>query len=467
MSGRLLHDLDLGTAAEALTGRSAAFVPVHLGTRDVRVATLLDAVRAEPGLLPPRSGHLGNWEDIALGRSGPMDFNTAVCGGGHGFPLIYGFTQTEADEAGGDGVYLPGSLVERGRRQVLSLYTWDGRAFVRRDRSRPLFCPLVQAEVDGALVPLVEVHWQRMRALTGYRFELEATRLVAHAPLVADMLCVLLEEAAGKENPRRAFAELISHAARLDGRVSRCELRPDGSGYVLDGHRFGSARALAEAALLPLRALTEPRWFFEQQASLPPVLPVPSHLLTTALSALLGADYPDAGPWDERRPVAPGTTEDGFRVHLHWGARAMAGCPPRRGGYFGRKSTARALRGIVGPLVRDFAEAHPLCFVLLPAPVFMLCPPDTSEGDAHELAGLFKTVLSAPPEAAYDTALGWLAESRSHLSGYLLDRFRDGSGVPHDGAHRDPAVPVEPDGFRDLTLRQASALVAAFEEALA
>ncbi|MFB8177717.1 DUF6025 family protein [Streptomyces sp. NPDC055966] len=466
MSGRLVRALDLAAAAEPLTERAGDFAPVHLGTRDVRVGTLLDAVHAEPGLLPPRSGHLGNWGDIALGRSGPMDFNTAVCGGGHGFPLIYGFTQTEADPSGGDGVYLPGSLVERGRRRPLPLYTWDGRAFVRRDRSRPLFCPVVQAEVDGALTPLVEVHWQRMRALTGYRFELEATRLVAHAPLVTDMLCVLLAEAARQDNPRRAYAELISHAARLDGEVGRCELLPDGTGYVLDGHRFASARALAEAALLPLRALTEPHAFFSRAASLPPVLPVMSHLLTTALSALFGADYPDTEPGGATgRP--PGLTEHGFRVHLHWGARAMAGCPPRRGGYFGRKSTARALRGIMGPLVRDFAEAHPLCLVLLPAPVFMLCPPDTSPGDAERLRALFKSVLSTPAEQAYDTALDWLAENRDSLSPYLLDRYRDGSGVPHDGSQREPATPVEPDGFRELTLRQASALVAAFEEVLA
>ena len=480
MSARLLRALDLAPAAETLTGQGGAFAPVNLSTRDIPVGTLLDALAAEEGLLPPRSGHLGNWEDIALGRSGPMDFNTAVCGGGHGFPLIYGFTQTEADEPGGDGVYLPGSLVEGGRRRLLPLFTWDGRAFVRRDRSRPLFCPLVQTEVDGEPTPLVEVHWRRMQAIPGYRFELEATRLVAHGPLVVDMVCVLLAEAGRKENPRRAFAELISHAVRLDGRVARCELRPDGTGYVLDGHRFASARELAQAALLPLQALTEPSSFFGRMGDLPPVLPMMSHLLTTVLSALFGADHPDvsaitgaAQPADLAGSTAPsdhrstpGVTEDGFRVHLHWGARAMAGCPPRRGGYFARKSTARALRGITGPLVRDFNEAHPLCFVLLPAPVFMLCPPDTSAGDAENLADLFKAVLSVPGEQAYETALGWLAGHRDGLSVYLLDRFRDGSGVPHDGAGREPSRPVEPYGFRELTLRQASALVAAFEEAL-
>ncbi|MGW2235189.1 DUF6025 family protein [Streptomyces sp. NPDC001759] len=49
----------------------------------------------------------------------------------------------------------------------------------------------------------------------------------------------------------------------------------------------------------------------------------------------------------------------------------------------------------------------------------------------------------------------------------MFDRFRDSSGAPHDGSQWVPATPVEPDAFRELTLRQASALVAAFEEALA
>lgn len=158
--------------------------------------------------------------------------------------------------------------------------------------------------MDGALTPLVEMHWQRMHALTGYRFELEATRLVAHAPLVTGMLYVLLAETSRQDNPRRAYAELISHAARLDGGVGRCELRPEGTGYLLDGHRFASARELAEAALLPLRALTDPRGFCSPAASLPPVLPVMSHLLITALSVLFGADYPDAGPAVRRTAAA-------------------------------------------------------------------------------------------------------------------------------------------------------------------
>ncbi|MFG2196041.1 DUF6025 family protein [Streptomyces sp. NPDC048639] len=460
MSRRITDELDLLTAADAdrLADGSRSFLPVHLGTRDVPIGALLDLVHKEDALLPPRSGHLGNWEDIALGRSGPMDFNTAICGQGHGYPLIYGFTRTETDtaDAGGDGVYLPGSLVEQGRRRPLPLFTWDGRGFAPRDRSRPLFCPLVRTEEQGEPTPLVDVHLRRMRAITGYRFELEASSLVAHDATVTAMLTVLLERAATRDNARRAFADLISHAVRLDGEVARCELRPDGRGYRLDGHHYGSAGELAEAALLPFRALTDPARFFERISDLPPVLPVVSHLLTGVLTAMFGTHYPDG-------PAVP--ADDPFITHLHWGARSMAGCPPRRGGYFTSRAAVRGMRSISECLAGEFTEASPLCVVLLPAPVFMLCPASTDPGDAEPMAALFRATAAARPGEEYDAALTWLGAHRDGLSDYLCGRFREGSGIPYGGVPREPAVPVEPEGFRDLTFRQASAIVAAFEEA--
>ncbi|MEU3528101.1 DUF6025 family protein [Streptomyces sp. NPDC038707] len=449
--------LRAAAGADALAAGEKSFQPVHLGTQDVTIGALLDLLHSEPDLLPPRTGHLGNWEDIALGRSGPMDFNTAICGAGHGYPLIYGFTRTEAATEGGDEAYQPGSLIEQGKRDPLTLYTWDGRAFVRRDRSRPLFCPLTQAEVDGSLVPLADLHWRRMRTIPGYRFRRWADVLVAHAPLVTDMLTLLIEQADATAKQGTRLSELISQAVRLDGDVSRCDLAADGTGYVLDGYRYPSARALAEAAMALVRALVAPAAFFEQLPGLPPVLPVMSLQLTNVLFGLLDTHHPD-------RPAGP--PESPFITHVHWGARAMAGCPPRRGGYLTRRSTVRSLRAITTPLVRGFGQAAPVAFVLLPAQVFMLCPPSTSPADADLLADLFRRVRAAGPDAAHATALGWLGEHGQKLSAYLRDRFRPGTGVPADGTPRDPAVPVEPDGFRALTFRQASGTVAAFEEVL-
>ncbi|MFR0352438.1 DUF6025 family protein [Streptomyces sediminimaris] len=459
MNGQLLDELGLRSAAEAdaLAAGEKAFAPVHVGTRDLPIGVLLELLGRHEDLVPPRTGHLGNWEDIALGRSGPMDFNTAVCGAGHGYPLIYGFTRTEADTDGGDEAYQPGSLIEQGKRDILALHTWDGRRFVRRDRSRPLFCPLTRADVDGELVPLVDLHWRRMLKIPGYRFRQWATVLVDRAPLVTDMLTLLVEQSDATARQGTRLPELISHAVRLDGEVSRCTVVRDGTGYLLDGHRYPSARALAEAALVLVRSLAEPAAFFEQLPALPPVLPVMSLQLTNVLFGLLGTHRPD-------RPA--GTPESPFVTHLHWGARAMAGCPPRRSGYLTRRSTVRSLRAITAPLVRGFDEAAPVAFVLLPAQVFMLCPPSTSPADGELLTGLFRAVLAAAPDGAHDVALDWLREHRDRLSPYLRGRFANGAGVPADGTSRDPAVPVEPEGFRELTFRQACMVVGAFEEAL-
>ncbi|QEV17963.1 DUF6025 family protein [Streptomyces alboniger] len=458
MNRPVLDELGLAHAAhaDALASGDKAFVPVHTGTHDVRIGTLVDLLHRHTDLVPPRTGHLGNWEDIALGRSGPMDFNTAICRAGYGYPLIYGFTRTEAETEGGDEAYQPGSLIRHGRRDVLTLRTWDGTAFVRRDRDRPLFCPVVQAEADGGLVPLVDLHWRRMRQIPEFRFRQWADVLVENDRLVTDMLTLLIEQADRTAKQGTRLSELISQAARPDGTVGRCDVIRDGSAYVLDGHRFPSARALAEAVMELVRALVEPAAFFARLGELPPVLPVMSLPLTNVLFGLLDTHHPEG---------AGKAAESPFITHLHWGARAMAGCPPRRGGYLTRRSTVRSLRAIASPLVHHFDEARPLAFVLLPAQAFMLCPPSTSPADTELMEGLLASLRAVGPDDAYEATLGWLARHGERLSPYLRGRFRGGSGVPADGTPRSPAVPVEPDGFRDITFRQACAAVAAFEEA--
>ena len=122
------------------------------------------------------------------------------------------------------------------------------------------------------------------------------------------------------------------------------------------------------------------------------------------------------------------------------------------------------MRTITAPLIAHFPQIMPVCFVLLPAQVFMLCPPSTSPRDVEKMDRLVRDVLAARPDAAYETALAALAGHAGEFSGYLRSRFGHGSGVLTDGQVREPSVPVEPAGFRDLTFRQASAMVAAFEQ---
>jgi hypothetical protein len=458
----------LGIAPEP--GRS--FDWIHLGQSELAIGALMHAIRNEPGLCPPRSGHLGNWEDIALGRAGALDFNQAICGSGLGYPLIYAFNQTE-DEArtAGDWIYLPGSLARRGERFVLPLSTWDGAGWVRRDREHPLFVPFVRTEVDGEVLALTELHWRRMQAIArrgALQFRLEAAILHAHRARVAPMLAALLEAASRRDNPRRAFADLISHAAALDGRVARTSIRRDAAGYWLDDQCFASTEAVVEAMFLPFEAVAEPGAFFDRIArgDVPPRLPVMAGLLVGVLSAILATHYPCAAPVTRT-----------CNLHCHWGARDMAGYPPRRKGYFAERTTTRSIRQICDTLVAECPGVDPVFFVLMPAAVFMLCPADAHPRDGDALAELFARVAAGTAAYAGTTddrmmaeidriVRAWLVTAQPVLSPYFLNRYTARRGVLHDTEVPAASRAAEPDGFRRLSLRQACMIIGALTGAL-
>ncbi|HEX8090779.1 MAG TPA: DUF6025 family protein, partial [Blastocatellia bacterium] len=457
---------------EGLASRRQAFKSVHMGMQDLAVGALLDLLQDEIALKPPRTGHLGNWDDIAGGRAGAMDFNKAVCGRGFGYPLIYCFTQTEAEgSSNGDWVYLPGSLVSRGKREALPLFTWDGTSFTRRARDSALFCPFVQTEVDGAMLPLIELHWGRMQAIPGFGFRLEAAVIANRAPEVRQMLALLLEEASLAENPRGMFQNLISHAVAKDGKVLRCAIRKQGKGYWLEDCYYPTTEALVDHAMIPFRAVTKPREFFEAIAELPPLVPIiSSSVLGRIFTALFMTHYPGINGAGARlaRP---------FNLHLHWGARDMAGFPPRQKGYFVSRSRTRNLRLICSSLVAHFNEVNPICIVLLPASIFMLCPTSAHPRDSELLADLFRRVREVTKgcdtRQPHDMMVkiesvthDWVAYRGDSLSSYFLQRFRARSGVLHCGDLPAESDPVEPEGFRAVTMREACMIVGALADAV-
>lgn len=455
----MIDSLDLTSSIdmEAMRDRRQAFARVHVGMLDVPIGSLLEGLRRDPVGLPPRSGHLGNWDEIARGRAGAMDFNQAICAGGYGYPLIYSFTQTEAESPrAGDWVYLPGSIVQGGRYAPLALHSWDGTRFVRRARDHALFSPFVRAEVDGQLVGLTRLHWQRMQGLAQFRFRHEAAVILEHEEQVRAILEHLLEAARTRDNPRRAFGALIASTVALDGTMSRCDIATQGAGYRLGKRVYASTAELVEAALVPFRAAADPDWLCAAIADLPSTVPVVGHILLGVLSAMFAT--PEGGT----RPEGP------VNVHLHWGARAMAGFPPRRRGYFMERSTARSMREICATLVDAFDDVQPLCVVLLPAATFMLCPgsahPDDAELVGELLADAADPTLSAPEIEAITHR--WLERRRDALSAYFADRFRAGSGLLYDSAPPAPSVPIEAPGFRTLTFRQACAIVGALDSAI-
>jgi hypothetical protein len=455
---------------EELGRRTCAFDWVHLGQTDLSIGKLLSLIESDTRLLPPRSGHLGNWEDIAHGRAGAMDFNRAIAGRGLGYALIYCFNQTEdAALQGGDWVYLPGSLVDQGRRTELSLFTWDGTRFVRRTRELPLFTPFVLSEVEGQLVPITRIHWNRMQRFRAFQFRLEAAVIREHEPLVRAILHTLLEEAAVQKNARRAFQDLLSHQVALDGRMWRTSIERQGAGYRIGEVSYASTAELVDATMLPFLAATEPDAFFARISELPRCMPIMSNLLVAMLSGMLGTHYP--GCTSDRA-----TMTQPFNPHFHWGARDMAGYPPRRKGYFAEKSTIRSARQICQAIIDRFAEVDPLFFILMPSAVFMVCPTSAHPRDGVLVAELIASVrhatdeLAGRPEQMADmigqVVREWLSAARGALSGYFLDRFHARRGVLHTGELPRDSEPVEPEGFRALTLRQACMMVGALVETL-
>jgi hypothetical protein len=450
---------------DELARRACAFDWVHLGRTDLEIGQLLSVIESDARLLPPRSGHMGNWEDIAHGRAGAMDFNRAIAGRGLGYALIYCFNQTEdAALQSGDWVYLPGSLVDQSRRTELSLFTWDGARFARRTREQPLFTPFVLSDVEGELVPITRIHWSRMRRFEAFRFRLEAAVIHEHESLVRAILHTLLEEAATQKNARRAFQDLLSHQVSLDGRMWRDSIERHGAGYQMGEARYASTAELVDATLLPFLAATDPEAFFTRIAELPRCMPIMSNLLVGMLSGMLGTHYPGCA-------IDRATMTQPFNPHVHWGARDMAGYPPRRKGYFAEKSTIRSARQICQTIVDRFESVDPLFMVLLPAAIFMLCPTSAHPRDAERMAELIASVRRATseptgrPEQVMErtdqVVRQWLAGARDTLSDYFLERFHARRGVLHAGALPADSAPVEPEGFRALTLRQACMMVGA------
>ena len=454
---------------EAFGKRTLAFDGLHLGQTDLPVGQLLDLLESEPNLLPPRTGHMGNWNDIVNGRAGAMDFNRAATIRGRGYPLIYAFTQTEdATLTLGDWVYMPGSLVEAGARTALDLHVWTGRGFTRQDRSEPLFLPFVMAGDDGALQPLTQLQWRRLQGLGGLRFGLEPAVLAKDEALVRTMLAAAIEDAAAQSNSRAAFQDVISHQVSLDGRMSREDVERVGRGYRVGDLEYRDLDALVDAAMLPLRAVADPDAFFSRIDAMPERMPLMASTLTRIVLGMLHSHYPDA-------VVDRATMSQPFNPHFHWGARDMAGYPPVRGGYFLNRNRIKGLGRVAQAILQRTPEADPLLFVLMPVVIFMLCPTSAHEGDrvlvedliarVRRAIGTGRVARAQMPEAR-EVVGAWLQSAEGRVSDYFLDRFHRRRSVLHRGELPAFSEPVEPDGFREMTLRQACMTIGALVEAL-
>lgn len=438
-----------------LANRQGSFEFTHFGKIDVNIHKLLNLIKATDELCPPRSGHLGNWEDIMNGRSGAMDFNQAICSNGFGYPLIFGFNQTETKDLGlGDYVYLPGSLVHEGNRTLLPLYSWDGKEWARRDRDQPLFVPFILTKMNRKLVPLSSFHWSRMTSEYEIKFYLEASLIYENWSTVSAMLHEVMKAAGDQNNQSRAFSNIISHVSSSGGEIERATVTKKGNTYQIGDSTFGSLTDLIDASMIPFKALADPELFFDTPLAIPKKIPVLSTLIVGIFTAI----------FDKPQIPIP------LNIHFHWGARAMAGYPPYHNGYYSEKSTIRSMRSLCYTLIKTFPEVDPLYLALLPASIFMLCPTKRHERDQVYLDELFSIIIKNTKRCIHtndeqmmlqieDITRIWLLKYRTKLSPYFVNRFERRRGVVNSSNDSTGSHTLIAQSFGQLSTRQASCIV--------
>ncbi|MBP2708454.1 hypothetical protein JOL79_32210 [Microbispora sp. RL4-1S] len=420
----------------------------HLGRSDVTMAELARALRAAPGR-PPRTGHVGDWDDIWRGRSGILDYNAVVCRElGIGYPLLYDFTQTEtAGLDGGDTLFLPGSLMRGGQREELRLLRWNGDRFVPHDRAEPLFLPYVQVRRDGGDMPLLRLHRENDRGPVPA--DHHSALWARHRRRIGEILVALVRRAPDD----RALAQVFGRTVRRDGGVVRTPVVRERGGFRAGDLWYGSAEALVSAALAPVEAALARDGLGAVLREMPSSVPLASVDVVALSYALLGAHRPGRGPAGDGRPD----------VHIQWGALAMAGHPPGSKGYFARR--AGKVGWMYDAAAAELPWVSPVMFVIAPVAPYFLWTPEREGDDLVAVEDLLRRVgaaaasgpahVAALAPAVRELVAKWLTDWPP--SGRLRTRFRWESRVAPDPLPESGLA--EPAGFGELTMAQACLVV--------
>lgn len=465
---RIIEELQLGCEpAEAkrledLTLGRRAFDWFHLGTSRLLLEDLFTFLQGPDFLSPPRSGHLGNWSEIAQGRGGLLDANDVVCRKNRlGHPFIYDCNQTEDWELRkGDNVYLPGSVVEKGRREQLPLWTWDGDRFRERSRETGLFVPFTQTVQNGELLPLTELHRARDARIPDYTFSYHSSVLLESETRVREVLRHLTKGALDTSNPAKTLPHVFDHVVNVQGTVFRPAIQRDDGAFRVDDLVFTDTDALIDKALLPLVAADSPEMVLSRMDQLPALMPLLSAGAIILLYALLNTHYP--GHAD-----SPELAREPLCIHLHWGADQMAGYPPLHPGYFSK--TARSIDWLHTRLLAQRPDLPKVLLLLLPMSIFTLCPNNTSLNDQEIMSELFiqvrEALSSAAPEPEEEVKIAerivsrWWERSRGSLSRYFKSKFTSQRSIHVPFSSPEPSFPVALPGFKALAIREACLLV--------
>jgi hypothetical protein len=469
-STNILQELDLHESYQAdVSGNETRKSPlvfswVNMANRSLTIANLFKVIRTSPNLMPPRTGHIGNWSDIINGYIGQRNDNTIICKEQKlGYPLLFDLTQTEDEQLKkGDVTYLPGSIVQQGKHEKLQLFTWEGTQFVERTREHPLFVPFVLASREDKLAPLIQIHKEGYCKFDDVHFQIFSSIIYQKRNFIKEILSVLVEEIRLGMNPRNELARIVDRIVMLDGQVLRGTINIEGRGFIVGRTQYKNTNSFVDAILLPYIAASKPEEFFPFINNAPKEIPLLSNHFIVLLTAILHTDYPEQ---DEYSVI----TQPPCNVHIQWGGIAMAGYPPKNSGYFSSREV-RYLRNIHKQIIRHFNEIDPIFFILLPSSIFLLWPSTTHMHDVELVEQLIDLVHQNTDnhlelELVYSEIERlvklWTSQAQQKLSTFFISRF---SGKPPvlaiDKLPRKSGS-IEPKGFSTLTFQQASMIVGA------
>jgi len=436
---------------EKLLNKESAFEWLHAGTLSMPIGELFALINKH-ALKIPRTGHLGNWQEIFAGKAGALDHNGTVCSNGLGFPYIYDANQTENDDfSSGDTVYLVGSIVNGLQRVLLDIYTWNAETFVQRNRNNSYFTPFAFTHSKDGLRSLCVIHKESCLLYEEAQFFSDV--ILNHQEIVKHVVRLLLEEIISNQEADIGFNDLFDRTVSLDGKMVRANIQYKQGCIVVGSTFFKDVDQFLDAIFIPMRAAQDPDWFLKNVHTLPENMPFMSLALLSYLDCLFRQSE------DAQSPIS---------TYLEWGAFGSAAYPPRFRGYF--KEKVRVIKKIANIMSRKDESIKSIFYVLLPASIFNLLPNSAYPEDAVLVEKLFEDVLKEPMlktqtdqgglmEIIERIVFQWWSNNEDKLSNYYKARFRDRRTVFHKMAAYESAKPIFLSQFYHLTLQQACMIV--------
>lgn len=444
---------------------SFSFAWINLANKPLKISKLFDFINYNPYVVPPRTGHIGNWNDIVDGYIGCRNDNTIICSQEKiGYPLIFDLTQTEDRlMKNGDLTYLPGSIIEHGNRRLITCFTWDGNNFIERSRENSLFVPFVLTKINGTFISIIKLHQNRCEKYKDINFTMFSSIVFEKKEFIKEILSSLIEDIMKEDKPEHTLKLIVDRIVRLDGQVFRDNIKINNNCFYVGETIYDNVSSLVDAIIYPYMAAADPDKFFFNIKTMPNYMPLLSNHLSVILTSILYTHLPNN--WDNNKPTL---SSEKCNTHIQWGGIAMAGYPPKDLGYFHRE--VRYIRAIHRRILKLFDDIDPIYFILLPSSIFLLWPNDCYPKDlafveeliymtnkeAENLSALSKKSLY---NKINTTVIGFTKESEDQLSDLFKNRFTSNKPSIFSKNKVTKNIFLEPKGFRDLTLQHTSMII--------